>query len=106
MFRRFVVYAEIDEHHADDFKAIMALIDDAVVHRNWGTLDVIEASPQDADIAWAMVVDAREHETVRRREYVRQLAALEGARAILHATDPCDGSDPRRALGSPAADGR
>lgn len=88
MFKRFVMYAEIDERHADDFRAILALIDDAIVHRNWGTLDVIEASPEDAEVAWAMVVDHKEPESGRRKEFARQLSALESARYILRATAP------------------
>lgn len=86
MYKRFVMYAEIDERHADDFSAILALIDDAIVHRKWGTLDVIEPAPEDADVAWAMIVDHKEPESARRREYARQLSALESARYILRAT--------------------
>jgi len=84
------MYAEIDEKHADDFSALLALIDDAIVHRNWGTLDVLEPCPEDAEVAWAMVVDHKEPSAPRRREYARQLSALESARHILRATAPAD----------------
>jgi hypothetical protein len=90
VFKRFVMYAEIEEKHAEDFLAILSLIDDAIVHRNWGTLDVLDASPEDADIGWAMVVDRKERDPLRRTEYARQLAALESARHILHRTGQPD----------------